>query len=331
MNETIIVPKKLVRGDHIRVVAPSRSMSIISNEVRDIAIDRLKLYGDFSISYGKHIEETDELNSSSIKSRVDDLHDAFQDTSVKAVLTGIGGYNTNQLLRYIDFDLIKNNPKILCGFSDITILSNAITAKTGVVTYSGPHFSSWGMKKGFDYTLESFWKACVDFPPYEIVPSKEWSDDFWFINQEDRVFIENTGYTVLQKGVGLGKSVGGHARCVSAQQGTEYFPDLEEAVLFLEEDAEISPQLFDRIVESLTQQRGFGKVKAILIGRFQKESKMTDEILRKIFKTKNIPKNIPIIANVDFGHTTPMITFPIGGVIKVRALHDVIDIKILEG
>ena len=91
----------------------------------------------------------------------------------------------------IDYNLIKNNPKILCGFSDITALANAIYAKTGLVTYSGPHYSSFGMKKGFEeYTLEYIKKMFFDDKEIKIDSSKEWSNDAWFIDQENREFIK---------------------------------------------------------------------------------------------------------------------------------------------
>ena len=130
-----MIPDKLKKGDEIRVISPARSLSIISQEMRDIAIKRLTDIG-FKVTYAKHVEEKDDFNSSSIKSRVDDLHSAFKDKNVKGILTVIGGFNSNQILRYLDYDLIKQNPKILCGFSDITALSNAIYRKTGLVTYS---------------------------------------------------------------------------------------------------------------------------------------------------------------------------------------------------
>jgi muramoyltetrapeptide carboxypeptidase LdcA involved in peptidoglycan recycling len=81
--------------------------------------------------------------SSSIASRVEDIHAAFSDSNVRGILTVIGGFNSNQLLDSLDYELIKNNPKILCGYSDITALATAITAKTGLITYSGLHFSTW--------------------------------------------------------------------------------------------------------------------------------------------------------------------------------------------
>src|SRR5680860_1772809 len=134
-----IFPQKLKKGDKVRVIAPSRSMAIISQETRDIAKNRFEELG-LELSFGKHIDEIDDFVSSSIESRIEDLHDAFCDSRVKAIFTVIGGFNCNQLLQYIDWDLIKNNPKIFCGFSDITALNNAIYAKTGLVSYSGPHY-----------------------------------------------------------------------------------------------------------------------------------------------------------------------------------------------
>ena len=152
-----IIPSKLSIGDEIRVIAPSRSMKILSEEVIEIAKSRLEQIG-FKVTFGKNVMNSinDDFGCASILDRVEDLHDAFKDKNVKAILTVIGGYNINQLLDYIDYNLIKENPKIICGFSDITALSNAIYTKTGLITYYGPHYSSFGMKKGFEYTLEKF-------------------------------------------------------------------------------------------------------------------------------------------------------------------------------
>ncbi len=138
-----IYPGKLKQGDEVRVVAPSRSLSIIGKEVQEIANKRFEELG-LKLTFGKHVKEIDEFNSSSIQSRVEDLHEAFSDNNVKAVITVIGGFNSNQLLKYIDWNLIKDNPKIFLGYSDITALNNSIFSKTGLVTYSGPHYSTFG-------------------------------------------------------------------------------------------------------------------------------------------------------------------------------------------
>ncbi len=92
-------------------------------------------------------------------------------------MTTLGGYNSNGLLKHLDYDLIRENPKFFCGYSDITALNNAIYTKTGLVTYSGPHFSSFGMEKGLEYTTDYFLKCVTSNEPIEVLPSETWSDD----------------------------------------------------------------------------------------------------------------------------------------------------------
>jgi muramoyltetrapeptide carboxypeptidase LdcA involved in peptidoglycan recycling len=115
-----IYPELLKIGDEIRIIAPSLSMGILSDMTVKYATERFKQMG-FKLSFGKHVNESDAFNSSSIESRIIDLHEAFADINVKAIITAIGGYNSNQLLEYIDWSLILGNPKIFCGYSDITM------------------------------------------------------------------------------------------------------------------------------------------------------------------------------------------------------------------
>jgi muramoyltetrapeptide carboxypeptidase len=182
-------------------------LAIISEESRKIANNRFSDLG-LKLSFGKYLEEKDEFVSSSIKSRIEDLHDAFRDKNVKAIITVIGGFNSNQLLKYLDWDLIKNNPKIFCGFSDITALNNAIFAKTGLNSYSGPHYSTFGQELYFDYTLEYFKKCLLSDDPFEIIPSEQWSDDAWYKNQKERTLIKNDGFLLINEGNALGTIVG---------------------------------------------------------------------------------------------------------------------------
>lgn len=302
---------RLKPGDQIRVVAPSRSMVIIKEEQIKIATERLNKLG-FIVTFGKNVEAHDDFFSSSIEERVEDLHDAFRDPNVKGVLAVIGGYNANQLLKYIDYDLIRANPKILCGYSDTTALNAAIYRKTGLISYSGPHFSSFGVKHGFEYTLDYFLKAVTNDAPYEVEPSSHWSDDAWYLNQEDRTFVEQDGYLVLQEGKAEGTFVGGNLCTLNLLQGTEFMPSLRNAILFIEDDDESHSLTFDRDLQSLLHLTDAKDIKALLIGRFQKDSHVTEEALRKIIATKKELSHIPIIANVNFGHVQPFATIPIG-------------------
>jgi muramoyltetrapeptide carboxypeptidase LdcA involved in peptidoglycan recycling len=322
-----VFPTKLKSGDEVRVIAPARSLAIISEEVRRIANDRFSALG-LKLSFGKHVEKKDDFASSSIESRIEDLHDAFRDKNVKAIITVIGGFNSNQLLRYLDWGLIRSNPKIFCGYSDITALNNAIFAKTGLVSYSGPYYSTFGQESYFDYTLEYFEKCLFSENPFEILPSREWSDDTWYEDQKKRNLIKNNGFFVVNEGAAFGTVVGANLCTFNLLQGTEYFPMLKNSVLFMEDDEESSPYTFDRSLQSLIHLPGFEGVRGIVIGRFQKASKMADDILTAIIKTKKELDNLPIIANVDFGHTDPKITFPIGGEVSLTVKDGRVKLKL---
>lgn len=325
-----IYPQKLKAGDEVRIIAPSRSSFIVSKECREIANKRFADLG-LKLSFGKHIEESDDFVSSSIESRIKDLHEAFSDKNVKAISTVIGGFNCNQLLRYLDWDLIKNNPKILCGFSDITALNNAILAKTGLVSYSGPHYSTFGQELYFDYTLEYFKKCLLSDEPFKIDPSENWSDDAWYINQNGRNLIKNDGFLIINEGEASGTILGANLCTFNLLQGTEYFPKFpEDTILFIEDDEMSNAVTFDRDLQSAIHQPGFENVKGIVIGRFQKVSQITNDLLIQIIKTKKEFDNLPVIAGVDFGHTDPKITFPVGGEVSLEAKDGKIKLEIIK-
>lgn len=269
-----IIPEKLKNGDEIRVIAPSRSMNILNEETISIATKRLEELG-FKVTFGKNVknEINSEYGCATIEDRIEDLHEAFIDKNVKAILTVIGGFNVNQILDYIDYELIRNNPKIICGFSDITALLDAIYAKTGLVTYYGPHYSSFGMKKGVEYTLKYFKSMFIEDGEMLIEDSKQWSDDPWFLEQENRNFIDNKGRQVLNLGEAEGKIIGGNLCTLNLLQGTEYMPDLDESILFLEDDGMSGKEFlreFDRNIQSLLHCAKGKNIKGIIIGRAQK-------------------------------------------------------------
>lgn len=322
-----MIPQKLKVGDEVRVISPATSLHVITPDQRRLANERLADLG-LTVTYSAHAEECDEFSSSSVESRVADLHEAFADPNVKAILTTLGGFNSNQMLQYLDYDLIARNPKIFCGYSDITAIATAITVKTGLITYSGPHYSTFSMEKGFAYTLDYFRKCLFSEEPIDVTPSPDWSDDHWYLDQANRTFIENDGYTVLREGHAVGKIVGGNLCTLNLLQGTAYMPSLEDAVVLVEDDNYSNPHIFDRDLQSLLHQPGFDKVKALLIGRFQNASGVTDAALAAIIRSKRELDQIPVVTNVNFGHVSPIITFPIGGTIAVNAENGQVAIQI---
>jgi muramoyltetrapeptide carboxypeptidase LdcA involved in peptidoglycan recycling len=307
------VPPKLSRGDTIRVVASARSRRLVlehdSSAVIDARFTKLGLW----LTFGEHVDDRDVFDSSSVASRVSDLHTAFADPDVDGILTVIGGFNSNELLPHLDWDLIASNPKIFCGFSDITALQNAMLARAGLVTYSGPHWSSFGMRDHFEQTERWFVQAVFGSEPIELHPAQTWTDDPWFLDQDDRTVRSNEGWWQLRDGQASGRIVGGNLCTLNLLQGTEYMPSLEGALLMIEDDAESDAATFCRDLTSLLQLPDGRGVRGLVIGRFQEQSGITRSLLEQIIARQDQVNGLPVLANVDFGHTNPLATFPIGG------------------
>ncbi len=169
--------------------------------------------------------------------------------------------------------------------------------------------------------------------PYTVMPSEDWSDDLWYKEQEKRALIKNGGWKIVNEGIARGTIIGGNLCTFNLLQGTDYFPEIGQAILFMEDDemaGELSDVEFDRNLQSLINLPQFKFVRGIVIGRFQKASKMTMEKISKIIKTKKELDNLPVIAEADFGHTDPKITFPIGGEACLEAAEGKIRLEILK-
>ncbi|HOZ89242.1 MAG TPA: LD-carboxypeptidase [Bacilli bacterium] len=297
----------------IRVVALSRSMKIVCSENIELAKNNLTAMG-YQLDFAKSCNVCDAFYSSSVFSRKKDLEAAFNDKNVDIILAAIGGYNVNQILDGLNYNMIKKNPKPICGYSDITVLLNAIYAKTGMITYLGPNFQSFAMKKGLTDTLFYFQKA-MNKEAYYLKDPEYYSSDRWYDNQEARIFIKNKGCYVINEGYAEGIIVGGNLCSFNLLQGTDYLPDLENKILFIEDDELVGSEFayeFDRNLVSLMSQKGFAKVKGLVIGRAQTATKMNLKKWQKILN-KKVLKQIPVIVNANFGHTTPNATIPIGG------------------
>ena len=255
------------------------------------------------LTFGDHVDERDDFDSSPVASRVADLHAAFADPDVAGILTVIGGFNSNQLLPHLDWDLIAANPKIFCGYSDITALQNAILARTGMVTYSGPHWSSFGMRDYFEQTQSWFTQALFGSGSFDLHPAPAWTDDLWFLDQDNRREHRGDGWWPLAPGAAAGRIIGGNLCTLNLLQGTEYMPSLDGALLMIEDDD----------LTSLLQRPGAAGIQGVVIGRFQQASRVSRHLLEQIIARQDRLAGLPVLGNVDFGHTSPLATFPIGG------------------
>ena len=269
--------------------------------------------------------EVDEFDTAPLEHRLEDFHEAFSDQNVKGILTVLGGTNSNQLLKYIDYDLVAKNPKIFCGLSDITAPANAIYSKTGLITYSGPHFTVFGRDQNLDYTKEYFKKALFFSESFALKPASTYFDSR---SEKEEPLSNSEGYWVMQEGSAEGYAVGGNLITLNLLQGTEYYPSLKDKIVFVEDNDKEIFRAFENHLQSLILQKDFNTIRGLIIGRFQKESRLTRELLQKIIDTKKELKNVPIIANVDFGHTVPMITLPVGGYIEMKIRKDNSEISV---
>ena len=310
---TPVYPPKLRSGDLVRVVTPAMSRAVVMEFDHTSLIESRFAELGLRLSYGAHVDERDLFESSSISSRVSDLHEAFADPEVRAISTVIGGFNSNELLPHLDYDLIAANPKILCGYSDITSLQHAIFAKTGLVSYSGPHWSAFGMRDHFEQTLAWFRAALFDEASIELHPTEQWTDDAWFADQDTRTVLPGGGWWGLQPGQAAGQIIGGNLCTLNLLQGTAFMPNLEGSLLLLEDDGSSDAVTLARNLTSLLQLPDAAGVRGLVIGRFQQASEITRRHLEQMVGNQPALAGLPVLANADFGHTSPMITFPIGG------------------
>lgn len=316
---TATAPPRLKEGAHLRVIAPARSMNLpwIRAVVTD-AIAGIQEVG-FRVSFADNIEFADEFDSSPVNIRLDALHQAYRDSTVDGILSLIGGFNSNELLGRLDYQLVAEHPKVLCGYSDITALTHAIYTKTNIITYSGPHFFSFGDRGGSAYTKQYFKQCVTTSEPFRVYHSDKWSDDLWAADQNNRNFRINHGPHVLREGHAEGHCIGGNLKTLVMLNGTGYRPSLEGAVLFLEDTKEVRPRAFAALLQALALQKDFAGIKALLFGRFCPDSCNSMDLLAEILSRLPFSLDIPIVANLDFGHTYPFFTFPIGGSAQVNA------------
>lgn len=321
-----MIPPKLKDGDQIRVIAPSESVpDKLTPELIERGIKRLESLG-LEVSFGKYVYEKDGFDTASPQQRLDDLHDAFSDPNVKAILAMIGGSSANQLLKHIDYDLIKKNPKIFCGLSDLTEISSALYVKSGLVTYYGPHFTMLASSKLIDYSLESMKATFFYEEPVNLTPSSHFLNSSW-----DEEVIVNSSFWAINTGEAEAESIGGNLMTLNFLLGNQYFPNIRNCILYIEENHLIDHKGVQKEIQEIINHPDGDKIAGIIIGRFQTQTGMSRELVTRMIRSKKEFNHIPVVANVDISHTAPMASIPFGGRIKLKVDDDQnIDIQVIR-
>ena len=282
-------PQKLKIGDTIGVVAPSSP--IIGNNIEELnkAKEIVEKSG-FKVKYSKNIFSNTNGYSSTAKEKAEDINEMFADKEVKMIWCAKGGNNSNSTFEYLDYELIKKNPKIICGYSDITSITNMITEKTGLVTFSGTNFKTIATDE-------------TDFSYKQAINR--------FVNGSLELGTENEEYITIQEGKTSGELIGGNLSLIRGMVAGKYSLDFTDKILFLEElGFETDPAGTSNNLYYMKQNGVFDKIKGLWIGNYEHESgisleKIITDVLEGEYK-------FPIIKSNNFGHIERKIAIPIG-------------------
>lgn len=303
-----MIPSKLKKGDTIGVIAPSNYIEKDDLEYINASIALMEASG-FKVKFGKYVFEDTLGYGTSPEKRAADINWAFKDDEVKAIMCVKGGEDSNTTLDYIDYEMIKKHPKIICGFSDNTSILNAIHEKTGLVTYHGPTFkslTSW--ETGYAY--KQFIKTFAE-------------------NTESLIMGEpEDEYTTIQVGQATGELVGGNLSLFTKLICGKYAVNLQDKILFLEElGFEAAPEMVNSNIYYLKQNGVFDRIAGLWIGNYEHPSKVSIE---KIIKNAiGDEYKFPIIKSDNFGHIDKKIIIPIGTKAEINT-NEKIKIKLVE-
>jgi muramoyltetrapeptide carboxypeptidase len=169
------------------------------------------------------------------------------------------------------------------------------------------------MRDHFEQTQRWFAEALFGDGPIELRPAEAWTDDLWFLDQDNRAVHSSQGWWPLRPGQAAGCIIGGNLGTLNLLPGTGYMPSLAGALLMVEDDETSDADAFARNLTSLLQLPDASGVQGLVIGRFQEASGVTRSLLEQIIARQDRLAGRPVLGNVDFGHTNPLATFPIGG------------------
>lgn len=298
-----IIPPHLNIGDRISLISPASSPDDLSRLQK--AKDYFTTLG-YDVIFGKNTGKYYGYLAGTDDERAFDVHKAFLDSKVKAIICLRGGYGSPRILDKLDYKLIRKHAKIFVGYSDITAMHSAFLRQAGIITFSGPMAAVDFHKEPNAYTEKIFWEMIngkLSFP-WRIPIPPDWK------------------ITIERKGIAEGQLIGGNLALFVSLIGTPYFPKVKNRILFLEDIGE-SPYRVDRLLNQLKLSGVLNKISGLIIGQFtdcqELDSSKKTLTLDEIFKNYTQGLQIPIISNFPNGHIPEICTLPIGSNVLLNA------------
>ena len=284
--------EKIKKGDTVGIIAPSSKIDEDDLETINKSVLLMESTG-LKVKFAKNAFKKTLGYSATPREKAEDINEMFGDKEVKFIFSVSGGFNSNTVFDYLDYELIKNNPKPLCGFSDTTSIENIIYNKTGVITFNGPTFkslTSWATP----YAYKEFVKR--------------------FMYGDMQLGQDDDEYYTVKEGQAEGILVGGNLSLVSEMSAGKYSIDFTDKLLFIEEFClETPPEFVSNYLYNLKQNGVFDKIKGIWVGNYE-GSVPLEKILLDVLEDKY---NFPIIKSNNFGHTEKKTVIPVGGKARI--------------
>ena len=310
-----MLPNRLEPGDEVSFIAPSEGLA---KTFKYRVLRAKKWFEDqgYKVKFGNHFWKEGYI-AGEPEERAEDLNDAMNS---EVIISLIGGDHSIQLIDLINYKKFKKNKPIFVGFSDITVLHLAFYKKTKVTTFYGPMvLTQFGEVKPHKYTIEYFFKAVRNGKIGRIYPSN-YTDVFYdWAKYKNKIRIPNkkNNFIWVRNGYAKGKLIGGCLPSILRVAGTKYFPSFKNKLLFIEtpEDEPGKPYTVDKVDADLSQLIEIGifdKIKGLIVGIPYRYTKKMKEGFYELIKRRLRDYDFPILGNVNFGHTDPIITIPYG-------------------
>jgi muramoyltetrapeptide carboxypeptidase len=313
-----LFPPRLKRGECIGFFSPSSAATAWAPTRFARAREYLEGQG-FVLKAGSLTGQQESWRSGSIAARADELNALIRDPQVRAIMSVIGGSNSNSLLPHLDYEALRRDPKIIVGYSDVTALLLGIQAKTGLVTFYGPalvaSFGEWPPL--VDETLAAFLGICAgeDCPlPYLLPTPTHWSEERLDWEQQTRAKLRQENRLIsLGTGRVRGRLIGGNLNTLAGIWGSPYMPAIEQGDILLLEDSLKSAETVERSFAHLKLCGVFERIGGLILGKHelfdsQGSGKRPLDILLEVIGEPSFP----ILAEFDCAHTHPMLTLPLG-------------------